>query len=199
MLLEVQRGVRLAHKRYEDIKADVIDLYEECDVHEFPLDAFDIADKLHYNVLPYSQLPEKKQAECNALSKDGCSELDFNEATGMYEYNIYYNDSVTMLDSRIHFTIMHEIGHIRLGHHEEVQDKSEAELESEANFYASYSIAPPPMINQYNCESPDDLGRYFNTSGEMSYYAYERYLKWLDCGINYKDYEIYLMSLFDVA
>ena len=78
-------------------------------------------------------------------------------------------------------------------------DKDEDTMESEANFYAAYSIAPPPMINEYHCTSAADLCKYFNTSGEMSYYAYERYTKWLTCGRYYKDYEIHLMSLFGVA
>ena len=199
MITLPRRGVRLENERYEEIKADIIDMYEECDVHAFPLNAFDIAEKLQYNVIPYSQLPLEKRIECRTLSKEGCSELDFNSETRMYENNIYYNDAVDIMQSRIQFTIMHEIGHIRLNHLDVDADKPDAIKESEANFYAAYSIAPPPMINQYNCESPDDLRKYFNTSDEMSGYAYDRYLKWLDCGIFYKDYEIHLMSLFGVA
>ena len=199
MIFLQRRGVRLENERYEEIKADIIDMYEECEVHEFPINAFEIAAKLRYNVIPYSSLPQIKRAECRALSKDGCSELDYNESTGMYEYNIYYNDAVGTMDSRIHFTIMHEIGHIRLGHLDDDSDKDEDTMESEANFYAAYSIAPPPMINEYHCTSAADLCKYFNTSGEMSYYAYERYTKWLTCGRYYKDYEIHLMSLFGVA
>lgn len=199
MIFLQRRGVRLENERYEEIKADIIDMYEECEVHEFPINAFEIAAKLRYNVIPYSQLPLEKKAECRSLSKDGCSELDYNPATGMYEYNIYYNDAIGTMDSRIQFTVMHEIGHIRLGHLDDDSDKDEDTMESEANFYAAYSIAPPPMINQYHCTSAEDLCKYFNTSGEMSYYAYERYTKWLRCGIYYKDYEIHLMSLFGVA
>ena len=174
-------------------------MYEECEVHEFPINAFDIAKKLLYNVIPYSKLPVLQRAKCRALSKDGCSELTINEATGMYEYNIYYNDEVSMLDSRIQFTIMHEIGHIRLGHLDEDADKDEATKESEANFYASYSIAPPPMVDCYHVESPIELSIRFNTSGEMAWYAYERYTKWLNCSNFYTDYEIHMMSLFGVA
>lgn len=199
MIFLQRRGVRLENERYEEIKADIIDMYEECEVHEFPINAFEIAAKLRYNVIPYSKLSPEKRAECRALSKDGCSELDLNPVTGMYEYNIYYNDAIGTMLSRIQFTIMHEVGHIRLGHLDDDSDKDEDTMESEANFYAAYSIAPPPMINQYHCTSADDLCRYFNTSDEMSGYAYERYLKWLKCGIYYKDYEIHLMSLFGVA
>ena len=199
MILLQQQGVYLDHSRYEEIKADIIDMYEECEVHSFPLNAFEIAAKLQYNVIPYSKLPLAKKLECLSTSKDGCSELDLNPTTGMYEYNIYYNDMLPISVSRVHFTIMHEIGHIRLGHLDDDIDKDEATKESEANFYAYYSIAPPPMVNEYKCESPEDLNQYFNTSDEMSLYAYQKYLKWLDCGRYYKDYEIHLMSLFGVA
>lgn len=199
MLFLPRRGVRLENERYEEIKADIIDMYEECDVHSFPLNAFDIAEKLHYNVIPYSELPISKRLECYTASKDGCSELDFNDATQMYEYNIYYNDTLGIENSRVHFTIMHEVGHIRLGHLDDDADTDERYKESEANFYAAYSIAPPPMINSYDCNCPDDLVQYFNTSDEMSGYAFERYLKWLNCGRYYKDYEIHMMQLFGVA
>jgi hypothetical protein len=194
-----RRGVRLRNERYEEIKADIIDMYEECEVHVFPLDAFEIADKLRYNVFPYSQLPLEKRAECRNLSKDGCSELDLNPATGMYEYNIFYNDAVGTLDSRIQFTIMHEIGHIRLGHLDDDSDKPEDEMESEANFYAAYGIAPPPMIDFFDCESPEDISECFHISAEMSGYAYQRYRQWLRCGVYYKDYEIHMINLFNVA
>lgn len=194
-----RRGVRLKNERYEEIKTDIIDMYEECDVHKFPLNTFEIAEALHYNVIPYSKLPVSKRATCRAASKDGCSELDYNEATGMYEYNIYYNDELNIDQCRIHFTIMHEIGHIRLGHLDYDIDKDSAYKESEANFYAAYSIAPPPMINTYACTSYDDLHRCFNISFEMSTYALKRYYQWLRCGIYYTDYEVHMIELFNVA
>ena len=94
----------------------------------------------------------------------------------MYTYNIYYNDSSDIDDSRVHFTIMHEIGHIRLGHLDEDIDKPDNYKESEANFYAAYSLAPPPMIDYYACANQDDLCRTFHVSWEMSGYCLERYV-----------------------
>lgn len=199
MIFLQRRGVRLENERYEEIKADIIDMYEECEVHEFPINAFEIAAKLRYNVIPYSSLSQIKRAECRALSKDGCSELDYNEATGMYEYNIYYNDAIGTMDSRIQFTILHEIGHIRLGHLDDNSDKDERTMESEANFYAAYSIAPPPMIDVYACNSPEDISECFHVSLEMSGYAYQRYQQWLRCGMYYKAYEVHMINLFKVA
>ncbi len=199
MIIMSRRGVRLEHKRYEEIKADIIDLFEECDVHHYPLNVFDIAKKLHYNVIPYSALPELKRAQCRLLSQDGCSELDINPDTHMYEYNIYYNDSLSIVQSRIYFTILHEIGHIRLGHLDDDIDKADIIKESEANFYAGYIIAPPPLVGRFSCNSPRDLCRRFKTSDEVAGYAYDRYLKWLTCGRYYKDYEIHLLELFGVA
>lgn len=199
IILRQHRGVRLANERYEEIKADIIDMFEECDVHTFPLNAFDIAETLHYNVVPYSSLPVEKRIECHCISKDGCSELDYNQETGMYTYNIYYNDSSDIDDSRVHFTIMHEIGHIRLGHLDEDIDKPDNYKESEANFYAAYSLAPPPMIDYYACANQDDLCRTFHVSWEMSGYCLDRYVKWLSCSPYYTEYETQLMSLFGAA
>ena len=47
-----------------------------------------------------------------------------------------------MYDRRIRFTIMHEIGHIVLDHTEH-SDLAE----SEANFFAKYALAPPPLVH----------------------------------------------------
>ena len=52
-----------------------------------------------------------------------------------------------MYDRRIRFTIIHEIGHIFLGH-----TKHSDLAESEADFFARYSLAPPPIIHEYKPE-----------------------------------------------
>lgn len=43
-------------QRYEQIKHEVVDMYEECEISTFPIDCFDIASKLYYILVPYSKL-----------------------------------------------------------------------------------------------------------------------------------------------
>ena len=197
MFIFRQQTVRLDDERYEEIKAEVIDMYEECDLHNFPLDAFAIAETLHYKVTPYSKLSQEKLKECLSLTEDGCSELVLNPETGIYEYHIYYNDLNGMNAGRIQFTVMHEIGHIRLGHLDDDFDKSDTIKEAEANFYAAYSIAPPPMVDQYECETPEEVCERFNTSYEMGYNALVRCQKWLRHSKFYEDYEVHMLGLFE--
>ena len=63
IILRQHRGVRLANERYEEIKADIIDMFEECDVHTFPLNAFDIAE---YHILLFQW---KKESSATVLAK----------------------------------------------------------------------------------------------------------------------------------
>ena len=43
-------------QRYEQIKHEVVDMYEECEIRTFPIDCFEIANRLYYILVPYSQL-----------------------------------------------------------------------------------------------------------------------------------------------
>ena len=59
---------------------------------------------------------------------------------------------------RVNHTIMHEIGHIVLGHTED-SDLAEAEV----SFFAKYALAPPILINKLKLETPEIIkqgGRY---------------------------------------
>ena len=93
----------------------------------------------------------------------------------------------------------HEIGHIYLGHFEN-DDLSYEEKEAEANFFAKYSIAPPPLVNIAKCESPWDVAIIFDVSGEASMYLYSYYQKWMQYGpIEYEPFELQMIELFQAA
>lgn len=109
------------------------------------------------------------------------------------QWYIFYDD--TKSRERIRFTVMHEIGHIVLGHTEHGQL-----AESEANFFAKYSLAPPPLVHKIKPEDYMDISVAFDLSHECAYYAMSFYSKWLHCGdLKYLNYEIELLSLFDEA
>ena len=98
-----------------------------------------------------------------------------------------------MYDRRIRFTIMHEIGHIVLDHTEH-SDLAE----SEANFFAKYALAPPPLVHKYKPEDYCELAEIFQLSQECAMNAMKFYHRWLRYGPrNYLDYEIVLLDLFD--
>lgn len=104
-------------------------------------------------------------------------------------YKIFYNDSHCI--ERQRFTIMHEIGHIELGHKE-----SSAFAEMCANYYAAYSLAPSPLIGLFKCEDYIDVSIRFNISYECAIYAFDRFERRSNMPYKLKPYEMKLNGLF---
>jgi len=189
----------LTHERYEEIKREITFMYEEAEVHCYPIDCFLIANRLHYIVRPYSSLSEEGRQQAIETDPDGFSKVEVNPFTGMYEYVIYYNDECK-IPGRIRWTIFHEIGHIYLGHHDHPDDSFSAIEEEEANFFAKYAIAPHPLIRKLNCQSPWDIQTTFETSGQAAGYIYEMFMNRVAVGPRYYlDYELNIVKLFNVA
>ena len=180
--------MRLLDRRYEEIKKIVVSLFAELNLFNVPIDCFKICDLLGINLIKYSDVSEKKRKACREFSKDGFFvEIEKNGQNVLY---IYYDDS--MYERRIRFTIMHEIGHIILEHTEH-SDLAE----SEADFFARYALAPPPLIHKYKPEDYYELANIFQVSLECAMYAMRAYHMWLRYGpSDYLDYEIVLLDLF---
>lgn len=136
-------------------------------------------------VIPYTSYPEEKQKLLLKMSEDGF----FVEKTDN-EFYIYYNDNQNY--GRINNTILHEIGHIILGHTEE------SELaEAEVNFFAKYALVPPVLVHKLGVDNLYRIAELFDVSMEAAFYAFNYYKKWLRYGHeNYTDYEIKLIDLF---
>lgn len=183
--------------RYNEIKYEVLFMYEECEIETFPIDCFEIARRLYYHLVPYSCLPDHALRLAMQYSPDGFSTIYHNPNTRMYEWYIFYNDYNCFQRQR--WTIFHEIGHIYLGHFED-DFMTYEEKESEANFFAKYSIAPPPLINITDCKSPSDIADNFYVSGEASVYIFTYFQKWKNYGpLEYEPFEIKMLEQFHVA
>ena len=184
-------SVRLSSNRYNEIDKEVCKLFKRISIKKFPIDCFDICKQMKIKVCSYSELDEKTKGMCKEwASIDGFHAL-IEISKGKYEYRIYYND--LMNDRRIRFTIMHEIGHIVLNHTEH-----SILAESEANHFAAYALAPPPLIHYMKVEDFMDLAVIFELSEEFSYNAMKRYNNWLKYGSRYYlEYEEQLIDLFE--
>lgn len=181
--------MRLRGSRYDEIERTVISLFENIQIESFPLDCFEICEQLGFMVIPYYSLSEKKRKACKEVSEDGFS-LIIETTPGEYTYEIYYNN--LMPHHRIRFTIMHEIGHIILDHSEH-SDLAE----SEANYFAKYALAPPPLINRLEIEDYLELADCFDLSHECALYSMKKYNKWLMYGPSkLLDHETALITLF---
>lgn len=192
------RGV-LNDDQCDAVKVAVVEMFEECEVHSYPIDPFEIAGKLYYVICPYSSLDFAKQLDARATSDDAFSRVELNPTTGMNQYVIYYDDSVTNAN-RIRWTLLHEIGHCYLGHHDHLDDSLQDIEEAEANLFAKYSIAPPPLINVLKLRTPEEIARTFLTTDTAASNCYSYYQKWLQYGPkDFTGFEIRLLHLFGIT
>ncbi len=185
----------LSYHRYEEIKTSVIDALEECRNITVPINPFLIAKELFYTIIPYSQLPLEKYGQAIQISNDAYSQVCINPVNGLYEGFIFFND-YCRTQCRILWSIAHEIGHLYLGHHSLAPSAVE---EAEANFFAKYLLAPPPLISRYNCSSAQDIANNFGLSHEASIYAYAYYLKWLKSSPYFQPEEERLLKIFSLS
>ena len=178
-------AIRLSDERCEEIKEFVVDLFEKYNINCVPISGFEIANKMGIKVIPYSSKNEKTRELCFRESEDGFSILKNNQ------WYIFYNDEKVF--GRINNTMLHEIGHISLGHTED------SELaEKEVNFFAKYALVPPVLVHKLKLSTPEDIAETFDVSFEAAYYALVYYNKWLRySGRFYKPYEERLLSLFN--
>ena len=110
----------------------------------------------------------------------------------MHTYIILVNDIDTFKEKHDEFTIMHEIGHIRMNH------KTGSLLaEKIANYYAAYALIPSPLPGMYGCNDFTDLINVFDVSIDCAYNCWKRVWNWqIYFGIT-KEYEKDLKEYFE--
>lgn len=176
---------QLHHDRYEQIKEEVVATFEKYSVNSFPIDCFLLAKKIGFHTVPFSKLDD-----------DQLKAIRFCEGEAIMfviddEKYIFYND-INNNSTRQRFSIFHEIGHYVLGH------KCESELARlEANFFASYAIAPMPLVWKAKCNSILEICNTFDVSVECSSKVIYNLENWNRVTKNnLKDYEKRLLKLF---
>ena len=177
-------AIRLSDERCEEIKESVVALFEKYNINCVPINGFEIASKMGVKVIPYSSKNEKTRQLCLKKSEDGFSVLKDNQ------WYIFYNDDKSF--GRVNNTMLHEIGHISLGHTED------SELaEKEVKFFAKYALVPPVLVYKLKLFTSEDIAETFDVSYEAAHYALIYYNKWLRySGKYYKPYEERLLLLF---
>ena len=179
--------MRLHNDRYEEIKDIVANLFEENEVLCVPVSGFELGHNMNIKIIPYSSYVDKI---INLLMKKSQDGFFVESEDG---YRIYYNDKKKY--TRVNYTIMHEIGHIVLGHSEE-SDLAEAE----ANFFAKFALAPPVLIHKLGANSPQAVAEKFDLGIQFASYAYGYYLKWQRYRkFDYTSYELKILKLFEKA
>lgn len=181
--------VVLSNARYEQIKRIVVQMFEEHGVRSVPISGFEIDNRMGISVIPYSAFTPSKRELALAFSEDGFSGYENGE------YRIAYNDDPSKPYGRVNFTLLHELGHVVLGHTEgsELADK-------EADFFAKFAQCPPVLIHKLELSDVGGIMSHFDISYGAASYALDYYHKWLKYGGRfYKDYEIRTCQLFGLA
>lgn len=185
MITSEYTAIKVPAKEYSYTENKVVQLYKELNIRSIPINPWDIAKRKGYEVIPFSKAKNQVTALFYKCEVNGGA--SYWNATKQ-KYVIYYNDDKNLTFQK--FTIMHEIGHIILGH------KEDSELaERMANYFAAYSLAPSPLIAKYSCEDKTDLMNIFEVSDQCANICFGRYLNWQNYGGDLKDYEEELLHL----
>ena len=178
--------IKLPKKIYTEIENAVVKLFISLKIATYPIDPFDIIRKLGFVLRKYSEMPFYEQIKLRSRELDATSCYDPELKT----FVICYDD--TKFSKRIRFTLMHEIGHIVLGH------KEESELAKRmANYFAAYALAPSPIIYAYDCQDANELADIFMVTDECAFYSFRRYSNWLEFGGRIKTYEEALLNMYE--
>ena len=133
----------LEFDRYEAIKNEVAYFLEDWEIHEYPIDPFEIFEKMEVPVIPYGELSEKERQRAISESEDAYTKFEHNSVPV-----VYYNEQKPYI--RIRFSLIHELGHVVFWH----KGCDKAKEEREANFFAGYIVAPIPLVIK-NCPDLD--------------------------------------------
>ena len=178
-------SIKLPQKIYTEIEHKALNLYIECGITTTPIDPFKIIQQKGWIVNGIEGL-SNVLGECDSdESSDGYSCYDPERGT----YIIAYDSGKPFTRSR--FTLMHEIGHIDMGH---LQESDLAKKIADA--YASYVLAPSPLIYALKCEDYIDVANNFDVSLECAYYCFQRYTNWYHFSGDIKFHEQMMISQF---
>lgn len=173
--------------RYVFIKKQILNLLKLLppEILSFPLNPKEIIKYIEdCNISSYSSFAKHYHVTIDDVilmcrSKSGCTH--FNNC----KYLIMYNDTTENNNvlGRQHWTIAHELGHIRLNHitqlTEKQLDKNLLNLfEKEADFFAAALLSPLPLFRYLNIESSSDVKSMFGLSMQASVNRFDQYLKW---------------------
>lgn len=173
--------MKLSGKRYESIKKDVVKTYKEYGIDKIPINPFKLAEKMGVSLIKYSKMNDKDASFLEEIYPDGFISLD--------KTKIYYNDK--RIPNKIKYTILHELGHKVRNHHEECPL-----AEAEADFFAAYGIAPPPLVDFFDISEYTDIVNIFETTIDCGIHSMQRYVSWKQHAKKNTDYEKDLLELF---
>jgi len=161
--------------RYDYVHKKVFEFITSQNIKDFPCDVTQIIKNNNWCIVPYSEMIK----DLNCTLQDAIS-IFGNDATVLYngiKYIITFNDMVQW-PQRIPFTLMHEVGHIALGHLEDYEQFSSFHkymncneykiFETEANIFARNVLAPAPIISKISKPDASWVQKVFGLSASAA-------------------------------
>lgn len=158
----------------------------ECGYSRFPISPYDVLDELGDYVvcLPWTEAKKVMKSEdpfhLRQLQAEGRTIRV--RTNGMYY--IVYDDVTVNSPDRISWTIMHEIGHIILGHLVEFSETAlnrggmtsaqYGVLEVEAHYFAAEFLMPTAILKYFKGITVDEIALLFGVSDEAAEKKYKR-------------------------
>ncbi|WP_101876002.1 ImmA/IrrE family metallo-endopeptidase [Lachnoclostridium edouardi] len=150
---------------YQQIDRKVLKVFQECAIHSFPFDCFQVLYHYQFKIMDYIGLYLKNSEIYQIASA-------YSEDAFTYENKICFNHMRPK--ARIRFSLMHELGHYKLEH----KGPHTALQEQEANCFASHILAPRMAIHYSRLRDSYDVARLFRISQESAQYALKDYSRW---------------------
>lgn len=147
---------------YTKINYKILEVFEQCRIHSFPVDCFSVLEYYNIKYKKYSEQSPEKLNHCLMVSDDAFTLKNI----------IFYNDHI--LKNRIRFSLAHELGHHVLGHY----NSRSASVEQEANYFASNLLAPRIAIHYSKARTEADVSKLFSLTKEAAGYALLDYRRW---------------------
>jgi hypothetical protein len=132
----------------QEIINKTLEVYKKCKIKNFPIDCIEIITNLCIPLYKYSDLSEPKVRKCLQVSNDAFT----------LQGVIFYNDHFPHKD-RQRFSLMHEVGHIVLGHTGTCEEN-----EKEADLFASHILVPRAIMHHLDCYSVKEVCSTFDVS-----------------------------------
>lgn len=158
--------------RYEVATNKAHQFIEEYKINSFPVDPFNLAKKMEIPLTSYSELSSINGQTTEFIIEQFGSEDGFTIFQNG-RYSIVYNDDLTNSDKRLNFTLLHEFGHIYLGHFKfkktlllrnNLAEHEYKVLENEADCFARNVLSPAPIVNNLGFKHPGIISNIFNIS-----------------------------------
>lgn len=164
---EDERKIYIPDRRYSQIKDSIAELFRKVDVKFIPIEPLAIAQALGCGPVPYRSLGRIALPALMEASQDALTCWMFGNDNPL----ILFNDRKP--PTRVAFSLMHEIGHVCLGHREHSKL-----AEKEANYFASNALCPLPILETSGLSEVSKVASCFAVSEECAKNRLAALAKW---------------------